>query len=123
MRKLLSILFLFSICSIVKSQNLEFSKVYFFSGTLTSQYDTPAIPVSYGPVHTVPAGKVWKIESAFSGAIGHLGFYLNGIFCKLSPPLIFPIWLDEGDTVQAYILPYAQGVGDYYISILEFTAP
>lgn len=114
---------LFFVLTTVRSQNLEFSQVHLFSGTLMSQYDTPTPANSLGPLYTVPDGKVWKIESAFSGAIGHLGFYINGIFCKLNAPLIFPIWLDEGDTVQAYIMPYATGVGDYYISIIEFTAP
>ena len=128
MKKLLSILFLVSVCTIAKSQNLQFSQVLMISGTIVSQYDTPVVPVSYSPMYTVPSGKVWKIESVFSGAINHLGFYINGVFCRInggsnSSQMIFPIWLDEGETVQAYILPYAQGVGDYYISIIEFTAP
>jgi len=93
-----------------------------------SQYDTPTPANSLGPLHTVPDGKVWKIESVYCGAINHLGFYINGIFCRInggsnSSQMIFPIWLDEGDTVQAYIMPYALGNGEYYISIIEFTAP
>lgn len=128
MRKLLSILFLFSVCSIAKSQNLQFSQVLMFSGTLVSENGTAQPPISSGPMHIVPQGKVWKIESVFSGAVNHLGFNINGVFCRInggggSSQMIFPIWLDEGDTVQAYVLPYAQGVGDYYISIIEFTAP
>lgn len=123
MRKFLAVIFIVFVCNIARSQNLQFSQVHLFSGTLVSQYDTPTPANSLGPLHTVPAGKVWKIESAYGGAINHLGFYLNGIFCKVNAPLIFPIWLDEGDTVQAYIMPYAIGVGDYYISIIEFTAP
>jgi hypothetical protein len=128
MRRFFSLLVLFFVFTIVRSQNLEFSQVHLFSGTLMSQYDTPTPANSLGPLHTVPDGKVWKIESVFSGAINHLGFYINGIFCRVSggsnsSQMIFPIWLNEGDTVQAYIMPYALGIGEYYISIIEFTSP
>jgi hypothetical protein len=128
MKKFIFFLTLFSFCLAPYAQNLEFSQVLMFSGTLVSENGTAQPPISSGPMHIVPQGKVWKIESVFSGAVNHLGFNINGVFCRInggggSSQMIFPIWLDEGDTVQAYVLPYAQGVGDYYISIIEFTAP
>jgi hypothetical protein len=124
MKKIFLILLFVSASWYSEAQNLEFSNVLLYTGNLTIYTNTS------GPIYTVPQGKVWKVESLFSGYVSHLGFKINGILCMIggfsySSGLILPIWLDEGDTIQAFILDNAppNGVGDYYMSIIEFTAP
>ena len=121
MRKLISILFLVSICSIARSQNLTFSQVLTYTGELPNVYNTP------GPLLTVPAGKVWKIESLNTSVNQSLGFKLNNTFFHVTPisystQMIFPIWLKEGDTIQPLVVgtnPFAMYA--YFISIVEFS--
>ncbi len=121
MRKILSILFLVSVCSIARSQNLAFSQVLTYTGELPNAVNTP------GPIYTVPSGKVWKIESLNSTVNQSLGFKLNNTFFPVTPntystPMIFPIWLKEGDTLQPFVVgaspPTMYG---YFISIVEFS--
>jgi hypothetical protein len=122
MRKLLSTLFLISVCTITRSQNLAFSQVQTFTGELPPTVNTP------GPVYTVPAGKVWKIESLNSTVNQSLGFKLNNTFFHVTPvsyssQIVFPIWLKEGDTVQPFVVTnFPSVMYGYFISIIEFSA-
>jgi hypothetical protein len=109
------------------SQNLTFNQVLTFSGEIATS-STSGNQVD-GPVYSVPAGKIWKIESLYmsnySGRI--MNYKLNGIllgFNSVDPlnMIQFPIWLKASDTVQ----PIADGNGvsvGYFISIIEFNQP
>ena len=124
MRKLLSILFLVSICNIARSQNLQFSQVLTYTGNINGGASLN------GPVYTVPAGKTWKVESV--NIISDVRFRING-FNVLNQvngngggtatlaTLIFPFWLKEGDTIQPYLLQSNNAL-PFFISILEFNA-
>ncbi|MFT3912127.1 MAG: hypothetical protein QM737_22060 [Ferruginibacter sp.] len=135
MKKLLIALFF---CMVVfpghSQNNLQFSQVLTYSGTLS--FGT----VNVSPVWSVPAGKVWKIESMttnqqFVAAIGNerMYFKLNDVsikqyFSGLStayPTMIenlSPLWLKAGDFVQfTSNVNNASGYScNYYLSIVEF---
>lgn len=121
MRKILSVIFLVSVCTIARSQNLAFSQVLTYTGELPNLINTP------GPVLTVPEGKVWKIESLSTTVNQALGFKLNNIFFHLTPisystPIIFPIWLKEGDTLQPFVSGSSlNAMCGYFTSIVEFS--
>ena len=100
------------------SQSLAFSRVVLKQG-LGSVIDT------------VPAGKVWKIESVMANSSSKSVYALgiNGVSCSLygelnSSSSAFhdyfgpsgPIWLPEGTRLQG-----ASGALTYTISIIEFT--
>lgn len=121
MRKILSVIFLVSMCTIARSQNLAFSQVLTYTGEL------PPVNYTPGPLYTVPSGKVWKIESMNTTVNVALGFKLNNTTFHVNntsynSQIIFPIWLKAGDTVQ----PYVDNGGmypmcSYFISIVEFS--
>ena len=122
MRKLLSILFLVSVCTIARSQNLTFSQALTYNGEL------PPTPWTPGTLYTVPNGKVWKIESLFSGSTNALGYKLNNTMLKLNgnggaSQMVFPIWLKPGDTLQPYVFDNTgfSAALVYFISIVEFS--
>jgi hypothetical protein len=104
------------------TQNLQFSQAVFVSGELQLGF------AGVGPLYTVPQGKTWKIESMYSSHVAILGVKLNNNTIKLynqsiAEPsgVVYPIWLGEGDALQAVIYnPGGNGLGTYYFSILEF---
>jgi hypothetical protein len=116
MRKLFVILLFFSACVISKAQNLQFSQVLFYSGEigLTMQ--------NGGTVYSVPQGKTWKVESLSASAPNAMSFKLNGTIFR-TQNMSYPIWLKSGDTVQVYVDNPQQYSGQFYMSIIEFTAP
>ena len=123
MRKILAVIFLVSVCSIARSQNLAFSQVLTYTGELAP---TPWTP---GPIYTVPAGKVWKVESLYSSATGALGYKVNNNMLKLNgyggaSQIVYPIWLKAGDVIQPYVDNNTgfQTMIVYMISIIEFSA-
>lgn len=141
MRKILSILFLVSVCTIARAQNLTFSQVVTYSGQIN--YSSPTAGIVDGPIYTVPQGKVWKIESLnlyFSGTATnpeYMSYKINGvrIFCSrmtANTPFVFgvnfPIWLKSGDTIRpSYGYENSNNSWNanfpYFISIVEFNAP
>jgi hypothetical protein len=125
MRTILIIFFLFSICNIARSQNLQFSQVLTFTGNINGGVSLN------GPVYTVPTGKTWKVESV--NIISDVRYKLNGynLLNQINgngggtPTLatvIFPFWLKAGDTIQPYLLSNSITL-PYFISIIEFTTP
>jgi hypothetical protein len=114
MRKILSILFLVSVCTIARSQNLTFSQVLFYSGeiSLTMQ--------SGGTLYSVPQGKTWKVESLSVSQSNAMSFKLNGTIFR-TQNMSYPIWLKEGDTIQVFVDNPSQYSGQFYMSIIEFS--
>ena len=114
MRKILSALFLISVCTAAKSQNLQFSQVLFYSGEigLTMQ--------NGGTVYSVPQGKTWKVESLSVSQSNAMSFKLNGTIFR-TQNMSYPIWLKSGDTVQVYVDNPQQYSGQFYMSIIEFS--
>lgn len=125
-------LFIISIAlfSLFKAQgNLQFNQVVTFTGTGSGSFSYSS------PTWTVPAGKVWKVESASPNVAnapvtraininagsswGSFALMTASQETTISP---FPIWLKAGDQVQL------QAAGNccsttsfsYAISILEF---
>ena len=144
MRKVLTTLILISVCYIAKSQNLTFSRVITFNGTINA--NAPVIYLanylSEGPTYTVPEGKVWKIESFTffqpSNIPGYMSFKINSSVIKCTkqngstgfvPGIIFPFWLKPGDIISASYMEESSppqfygGVYPFAFSIIEFTAP
>jgi hypothetical protein len=106
-------------------QNLEYSQVLTYSGNINGGTSLN------GPVFTVPAGKVWKVESV--NIISDVRYKLNGfsILNQINgngggtPTLatvLFPFWLKPGDTIQPYLLSSSVTL-PFFISIIEFTTP
>jgi hypothetical protein len=123
-------LFAFSILGSLKAQgNLQFNQVVTYTGTGSGSFSYSS------PTWTVPAGKVWKVESASPNVAnapvtrainmnagsswGSFALMTASQETTISP---FPIWLKAGDQVQL------QAAGNccsttsfsYAISILEF---
>jgi len=92
-----------------------------FNQVLLQKYTGSATPYS-SPTYTVPAGKVWKLESARSAASVIIktldGTTMGLIITSSSNPNHLPIWLPENTTIifESTNSPFAT-----YISILEFT--
>ena len=92
---------------------LQFSQAKFF-------------PVVYSPVGstynigTVPAGKVWKLEQAFTGFSGFY-FTFNGSSASFEIPTAvngLACWWPAGTVINVV---NGSTTGNIYISILEFT--
>lgn len=105
MKKLMLILFVL-INSICHAANLEFSQVILIDGEVAFS-------------KTVPAGKVWKIES-ISGTEGY--FSINGKFTAFIDGNMkagnFPFWLPSG-TVISDALTLSPGCD--FLSIIEYS--
>jgi hypothetical protein len=92
-----------------------------FNQVLLKKYTGSSSPYA-SPTYTVPAGKVWKIESAASaqtvkiktldGTAMGMTIVANGL------NNVFPIWFPENTTIvfESTNSPFAT-----YISIIEFT--
>jgi hypothetical protein len=98
--------------------NLQFNQVISASATLASNGASSII--------TVPADKVWKIESVngWADCGSRLGITINSISTLFSSSK-FPIWLKPGDTFRLTVLTnpatgIACGPMNYYYSIIEF---
>ena len=102
-----------SFCSLKGQGNLQFNQVinYAFASTNTT------------PV-TVPAGKVWKLESCMLNSTANNYTYMlyNGVLYNLRQQLTssqvanFPFWLAAGTSVTFGANAGAGGI----VSILEF---
>jgi len=117
---LAALLFTFNVATHAQG-NLQFNQVLTYTGSIngmTNQW-------------TVPAGKVWKIESKTRTPNGGLTFYINSTAvndyyffwnnagqASVSSMAIdsAPIWLKAGDI--SYF--NSSGTANYYISIIEF---
>lgn len=122
------------------SQNLVFSQVLTFDGIVSVQSPTLYYGGGYseGPAYTVPAGKVWKVESfTFYRPLSYSGYVtlkLNSNILKCTgggtfvPGVSLPFWLKSGDVLSAVYMAEDLSVGyggnhPFAISIIEFTAP
>lgn len=116
MRKCFVIFLFFSASVISKAQNLQFSQVLFYSGEigLTMQ--------NGGTIYSVPQGKTWKVESLSVSQSNSMSFKLNGTIFR-TQNMSYPIWLKSGDTIQVFVDNPSQYSGQFYMSIIEFTAP
>ncbi len=102
MKKLMLILFVL-INSICYAANLEFSQVILIDGTVAFS-------------KTVPAGKVWKIES-ISGSYGDVN--INGKPTRLLDGNLeagnFPFWLPSGTVISN------AGLSTQFLSVIEYS--
>ena len=117
-------------CMLVKAQgNLQFNQVVTYTGTGSGSFSYTS------PTWTVPAGKVWKIESASpslansavtrkinveaGGGWGTFALTTASTETTINP---FPIWLKAGDQVQLQAAGNCCSTTTFYyaISILEF---
>ena len=98
----------FFCCGFLIAQgNLQFNQVLVLDGNQNA------------PTYTVPAGKVWKVESAtISSGSGYLALSINGssasIFTYANGGNNLPFWVPGGTLIGFYI--YQTGK----VSILEF---
>ncbi len=98
----------------MNAQNLQFSQVLTISDIIppTSSYGTEII--------SVPDGKIWKIESAYSSGVNWVlndgGTLIRSISSSdLCGCNSFPIWMKSLDFIKN------SGYGSYTLSIIEFT--
>ena len=130
MRTVLFLAILFGIGLLKAQGNLQFNQVLTYTGTGSGSFSYSS------PAWTVPAGKVWKVESA-SPNVGNAAvtrainvnagsswgsFALitsAGQETSINP---FPIWLKAGDQVQLQAAGNCCSTTNfsYVISILEF---
>lgn len=115
---------------LIKAQgNLQFNQVVTYTGTGSGSFSYTS------PTWTVPAGKVWKIESASpslansavtrkinveaGGGWGTFALTTASTETTINP---FPIWLKAGDQVQLQAAGNCCSTTTFYyaISILEF---
>ena len=123
--KRIFLFFFFAIVACLSTQkslaqgNLQFNRVISTSLVLNAGQSSSLI--------TVPAGKVWKIESITANVSGNSNhtYEINGnalaIFPISSPPEInYGKWLKAGDTFKVSNSPYGANPTTYYYSIIEF---
>jgi len=102
MKHLITLTFLFFLSISNAQGNLQFNQVLTYGGSLGAG--------SSQNIGTVPAGKVWKIESKEG-----LNAYINGYAVSLA---VLPVWLKAGDIV-VFWNGYNSTQG-YFLSIIEF---
>ena len=107
MKNLLFLLFLFFSLSFTAQGNLQFNQVLLLDGNTTT------------PTYTVPAGKVWKVESAtISSVNGYLSLSINGSVASILQFVNggnnLPYWIPAGTLVGFFI------VYEGKVSIIEF---
>lgn len=93
-----------------------------FNQVVLITWDVPASPWQ-SPVYTVPAGKVWKIESA-GGPCDVEIYSINGVnVCCIEIGTMYwdsklPLWLPENTAIQ-----FIENCGGYdsFVSLIEFT--
>jgi hypothetical protein len=87
--------------------NLQFNQVLTYSGNSVNS-----------PIWTVPAGKVWKIESAVCfNYTGTTTFRVNNFIVLYNNSNSQPIWLKAGDSCQ---MGASSASSSYFLSIVEF---
>jgi len=102
MKHLITLTFLFFLSISNAQGNLQFNQVLTYGGTLCASCNQP--------IGTVPAGKVWKIESKEGSTLTNI----NGINLTLTN---FPMWLKAGDAV---IMNGNSSTQVFFLSIIEF---
>ena len=112
--------------------NLHLNQILTYSGNLSGPN------IQSGPVWTVPAGRVWKIENKTRTGFTNLMFYVNNVsvndlylrenvwgnqsngYAAMAVDNS-AIWLKEGDAIKFQQESNWQGSSNnYFISILEF---
>lgn len=102
MKHLLTLSHLLFLSTCFSQGNLQFNQVLTFGGTLCASCSQP--------IGTVPAGKVWKIESKGGATINTV----NGV--SVTQSISYPFWLKAGDILGHY----TGSAQDSFISIIEF---
>jgi hypothetical protein len=107
MRNLLFLFFLLIRFSFTAQGNLQFNQVLILDGNTST------------PTYTVPAGKVWKVESATISSInGYLALSINGSAASILQVVNggnnLPYWIPAGTLVGFYIASVGK------VSIIEF---
>ena len=123
------VLYLIFATTVVAQGNLQFNQVVTYTGTGSGSFSYTS------PTWTVPAGKVWKIESASpslansavtrkinveaGGGWGTFALTTASNETTINP---FPIWLKAGDQVQLQASGNCCSTTTFYyaISIIEF---
>ena len=127
MKKLILIAICFISLQLSAQGNLQFNQVLTpsFTGSISAQSTS-----SLGTL-TVPAGKVWKIESGsgvsisnnFFGDVQTARFMLDDftVIGHKTNPVSYPIWLNEG-TYNIYVTHSTSNTASYKwgLSIIEF---
>ena len=109
MKKILLFLAIFIQFNSFGQGELQFNQVITQVGTTTN-----------APIYTVPAGKVWKVESISSSYPNYLNVNINNVSVDLmysSGFMPFPFWLKATDVIQIFSASYPI---NYVISIVEF---
>lgn len=102
MKHLITLTFLFFLAISNAQGNLQFNQVLTYGGTLCASCNQP--------IGTVPAGKVWKVESKGGATINTV----NGT--PITQTVTYPFWLKAGDALGHY----TGSAQDWFISIIEF---
>ena len=103
MKKIFSIILLLAIFSVVKAQgNLQFNRVFLVEHSFIVPINIlgPFSEISF----TVPAGKVWKVESVMANLYNSNGSLSTSMAVMINNKSLyhigvmasFPIWLPEG---------------------------
>jgi hypothetical protein len=106
MKKILIIACLFLSINLFSQGNLQFNQVLLFSANTSSG----------GNQVTVPAGKVWKIESYFISNNVSLQIIINNIPYYVNTQS-FPFWVPSGTTFNMFVSGIS---GSATVSIIEF---
>lgn len=127
MKKLILIAICFISLQLSAQGNLQFNQVL----TLSYTGSIPSQSTSSLGTLTVPAGKVWKIESGsrvsivgnFFNKVSNARFMLDDftVIGNSGDPVSYPIWLNEG-TYNIYHTQSISGTNSYKwgLSIIEF---
>ncbi|MDP4867136.1 MAG: hypothetical protein NWQ47_08305 [Crocinitomicaceae bacterium] len=118
MKILILSFFLLPFSFLFSQGNLQFNQVVSGAGILGNN--------GVSTILTVPADKVWKIESVngWADSGSRTGLTINNVSTLISSAT-FPIWLKAGDTFRLTVFTnpgtgYAYGPLNYYYSIIEF---
>lgn len=126
MKKLLLISGFISLAyNVFSQQGLKYSQTITLSGSTTNCSGSIS---SCNTIATVPAGKTWKIESAWINNDLNEGYLIinNNLAGKFDLTSVgierpnFPIWLKSGDTIKFSISYFNVSTISYFLSILEF---
>jgi hypothetical protein len=107
MKKIVVIALFFVATTSFAQGNLQFNQVLTYSGTSTAS-----------PNWTVPAGKVWKIETVnMVNFTGSSTFIVNNNTVLYNMNSTLPIWLKPGDNCK---FSMTSNINPWFVSIIEF---
>ncbi len=120
MKNSLFILFLVLSVNVCAQGNLQFNQVLTLGGNSSAgSVAANNFTYTYGTIsHTVPTGKVWKVES-FSGS-NTLAFVVNNQYVAnaTTSQNSVPVWLKAGDVIR--FGNNGSSAYCFFLSIIEF---